>query len=252
MNLITQDKWGMRIPKRSNKHTPNTIVIHHVGSGNYPLHKSFDGINSIKSIESYHIDHNKWWAIGYHYMIAPNGDIYEGRKSNTVGAHVGGQNTGKIGINVYGNFGAEEPTSEQLKAITELCTVLIKKYKKIKSNSIVGHRDLDTTECPGDNLYKKLPEIKRNVKELLTKNSIISTLNDQHPVISEISKTATKQSEIRIVNKTGNIIDTEIYIDGKLNHNITFAQITLDANTSKVEALVKFLNPIIDITGEIK
>ncbi len=36
--------------------------------------------------------------------------------------------------------------------------------KKVRVGHVLGHRNLDFTECPGDYLYDKLPAIKRSVQ----------------------------------------------------------------------------------------
>jgi hypothetical protein len=36
-----------------------------------------------------------WDDIGYHYIIEPNGDVYEGRYLSKKGSHVEGANTGE-------------------------------------------------------------------------------------------------------------------------------------------------------------
>ena len=47
--------------------------------------------------------------------------------------------------------------------VKELCWWLCQEYglDPLKKGVIVGHRDLNDTECPGKNLYKKLGEIRR-------------------------------------------------------------------------------------------
>ena len=48
-------------------------------------------------------------------------------------------------------------------SVKELCWWLCQEYglDPLKKGVIVGHRDLNDTECPGKNLYKKLGEIRR-------------------------------------------------------------------------------------------
>ena len=35
------------------------------------------------------------------------------------------------------------------------------------AGTIVGHRDLNSTECPGQNLYDQLPELREEVAKIL-------------------------------------------------------------------------------------
>jgi N-acetylmuramoyl-L-alanine amidase len=95
--------------------------------------------------------------IGYHYVICRDGKVEKGRPDTEIGAHVGGQNTNKIGVCWIGGLerksGANTPvdnrTSEQIKAMINLLAELTKKYPKAQ---VVGHRDLAATHCPGFNI----------------------------------------------------------------------------------------------------
>ena len=179
MNIIKRSEWGAREPNYPfKKHSPNKITIHHVGSSdNKPIIKSFAGKNSIKSIESYHIDKRGWNNIGYHYIIAPNGDIYEGRPDDVVGAHVRNHNTNNIGINIWCNSDIEVPTDNQIKSLKELLNNLFKIYN-IDIKDVYGHKDLVSTDCPGTNLYNILNAIKSTWKTPDKETDILVLLHD--------------------------------------------------------------------------
>lgn len=95
-----------------------------------------------------------WKMIGYHWIVRRDGTVEQGRPESMVGAHVGGQNTGKIGISWIGgldratgaNKGVDNRTPAQTDALIELIRDLLKRYPGAK---VVGHRDLAATQCPG-------------------------------------------------------------------------------------------------------
>jgi N-acetylmuramoyl-L-alanine amidase len=95
-----------------------------------------------------------WKGIGYHYVIRRNGMVEVGRPETQVGAHVGGQNSGKIGICCVGglnratgpNVGVDNRTPEQIAALVTLIRDILKRHPGAK---VVGHRDLAATQCPG-------------------------------------------------------------------------------------------------------
>lgn len=95
-----------------------------------------------------------WKGIGYHWFIRRNGLIEPGRPESQVGAHVGGQNTGKIGIAWAGgidrstgsNVGVDNMTPEQNESLIWLIRDLLARYPGAK---VVGHKDLAATQCPG-------------------------------------------------------------------------------------------------------
>ena len=134
----------------------NGIVIHHVGMPS--------GDTSAEAIHKAHLAKG-WAGIGYHYVIRKDGTIERGRPLAAVGAHAQGHNYDTIGINVTGNFDTERPTPEQIDSLERLLAFLCRIYDiEAGVTTIEGHRDVNATDCPGDNLYRLLPQIRRDVK----------------------------------------------------------------------------------------
>jgi len=121
--------------------TTTSIILHH------------SQVSSPHSVEDIHKWHqNKGWAgIGYHYFIAKDGEVYEGRPRETVGAHTRGQNQESIGICFEGNFDIEELSKQQEVSAVKLLTGLSLAYSSAK---LRRHSDfIHTKSCPG----KKFP-----------------------------------------------------------------------------------------------
>ena len=86
-----------------------------------------------------------------------NGIIERGRPLDAVGAHCWHHNATSIGINLVGNFEQAEPTTVQLDSAMRLIAELSHRYKlKPGAGTVFGHRDFNSTLCPGKNLYAKL------------------------------------------------------------------------------------------------
>jgi len=145
--------------------TPTQIVIHHSASGKNTTLKQINAwhkarFNFKSSRDSY---------IGYHYVIKEEGQIYQPRRDNELGAH-STPNAGKIGICLIGNFMISAPTDAQLFALANLLNSLKRRYNIEK---VLGHRDCNATECPGDNLYEyielftKINWLQRLIRKLL-------------------------------------------------------------------------------------
>lgn len=108
---------------------------------------------TVKDIDKMHKARG-WKGVGYHYVIRRDGVVEKGRPDNVVGAHVAGQNSGKIGICCIGgcnratgpNKGVDNRTPAQIKAQIALIKTLLARHPKAK---VVGHRDLASTQCPG-------------------------------------------------------------------------------------------------------
>ena len=165
--IIPRDKWGARDSKLEDKPKNldwdyTTVVIHHSG---------LSGETSPKKIQDKHMDRkrNNWDDVGYHFMIGPDGKIYEGRRLVFKGSHTDRANTGKIGILVMGNFEKKflglvgtSPTTAQLEAVKRLVRALRTLFPDLKT--LGGHKDFTkTTECPGNELYSQLDALRKDL-----------------------------------------------------------------------------------------
>lgn len=173
------------MPEASEIARPTHIVIHHTATPNDPL--TSDWASRVRSIWQYHSQTNGWGDIGYHYLIDPNGVIYEGRykgvrpNDGTVidGAHARGYNRASIGISMMGTYSTVAPTAAAQNALKSLMawlmstyeitpdTVTRYAYKNVDLNTIVGHRDVGTTTCPGAVLYGMLPSLRTTLAGII-------------------------------------------------------------------------------------
>lgn len=127
--------------------SPITHIVQHY-SATYP-----DVDVTALDIDRWHRQRG-WEGIGYHYFIRRDGTVEKGRPETVKGAHVEGQNTGKIGICLAGgidratgpNVGVDNRTPAQIKAQIALIRDILTRHPGAK---IVGHRDLKSTQCPG-------------------------------------------------------------------------------------------------------
>ncbi len=162
------------------------FVIHHTAE-NLKKERNRTPEELMRAIYSYHTITRGWGDIGYNFVIDRAGNVYEGRagyernKRIPVGAHVAYRNIGTVGIALMGNFQEEEPTEAQLDVLALLIADL---SEQIGSNplektkfwgkttpNILGHQDLAVrghgTACPGLNMIKKLPELRKKVASVL-------------------------------------------------------------------------------------
>jgi hypothetical protein len=145
-----------------NSITPAGIIIHHSA-----VAPRLDGtpvdanlINTIHKRRGYELFYwGKFYNIGYHYVILPDGTVQKGRPELLQGSHTQGYNS-YIGICLIGNFssadnpagnrGLTAPTESQLNALTDLTRSLQGRYG-FSSRQVLRHNDVNpTSECPGD------------------------------------------------------------------------------------------------------
>ena len=92
-----------------------------------------------------------WSGIGYHFVVALDGNIEYGRDLNKTGAHVKGYNKSSIGICYIGGLDSvsktakDTRTSEQKESLLDL----IKTLKKLHPSAVVhGHNEFSSKACP--------------------------------------------------------------------------------------------------------
>jgi len=142
---------------------PVRITIHHT-EASQPMTEE-DAIQELQIIQAFHQKGRGWIDIGYHFLIDGSGRLWQGRPETVVGAHVRNKNEGNVGISLMGSFHPPknmQPTPEQLRQVVLLARWLVAAYR-IDPQSLRGHRDQQPTSCPGDILYARLDEIRRDV-----------------------------------------------------------------------------------------
>lgn len=160
--IISRTSWGAAATQCSSSlGDVNTLVVHHCASSNTSVTNRTEKEHQ-KWLQGYHMNNRGWCDLGYHFGVGKSGSLLEGRLQSLLGAHVGGQNTGKVGVVVHGDYRSRTFTSTQENNIVSLLAWLCY-YYDIEPSSIVGHQDLAATECPGDNIYSALPRIRNTV-----------------------------------------------------------------------------------------
>ena len=162
--LVRRADWGAQPPKGNyTAHAPGRLTMHHT-AGRKPT-TGEEAVQEMRFIQDFHMNGRGWMDVGYHFVVSPTGQVFEGRPEGVVGAHVLNHNTGNLGVSFMGNYhppASDQPTAEALSAFTALGRRLVADYK-IPAAQIQAHRDLGSTDCPGDILYAKLPELRAQI-----------------------------------------------------------------------------------------
>lgn len=178
-DIITRSTWGAQpfigTPETLGRVTH--VVIHHTAT---PMTTSRDAaIAQMRAIQREHQQGRKWSDIGYHFVIDAAGRIYQGRPflsgatladapGLAMGAHVRGQNTGKIGICLMGCFHPpgkncqDVPAAAAIESLTALTLHFCRRFE-LDEAAVKGHRDFLSTACPGERLYPVLETIRQKL-----------------------------------------------------------------------------------------
>jgi hypothetical protein len=183
---IDQSIWrdGLPSPTVSPTYTePDHVVIHHTAGSN----SNTDYTTTIRNIYLYHTLTNGWDDIGYNYVIARDGTIYDGRDGQGIveedyvkGAHFCGKNSNTMGVSIMGTYTDLFPPDTALESLKHLlCWKLHKdglhaldslihpRASGFKLPVICGHKDGCPTECPGEKFHQILPSLRTEVWQLM-------------------------------------------------------------------------------------
>jgi hypothetical protein len=146
-------------------------------------------------IFQYHRYVRGYWDIAYNFLIDLYGRVWEGRAggidSPVMGAHAGAYNAESTGVAVLGDFMNVVPSAAAIEALERLLawklslhgipthgkvTVVVDpsgaSYTPFAPGAhvslprVAGHRDGDSTDCPGNAFYAQLPSIRPRVAAL--------------------------------------------------------------------------------------
>jgi hypothetical protein len=152
VSILPRSAWNALEPRPFRSHIPSRITVHHEGT---KLEITDDAAKKIRNIQSWGMGKDRNWAdIPYHFLVAPDGTIYEGRNVFTVGETATEYDpAGHLLITCLGNLEVQEVPALQLESLVKLIAYTSKKYK-IDISTLATHRDHSAqTTCPGKNLY---------------------------------------------------------------------------------------------------
>jgi len=196
LSIVARDAWEADEDWRCNAsgqelwapeyQWPEKFVLHHTAGSD----GGSDPEGTIRGIYYWHAVVLGWGDIGYNYLIDQHGTVYEGRfgGDGVVGAHVyrsatcarsrfgdasleANFNRGTVGIVILGDYQKAKSLNPAVQdSLARLIASKAKDFGIVPGGegflidgtypNIVGHRDLDCTDCPGTYLYRQLPDIR--------------------------------------------------------------------------------------------
>ncbi len=192
--IVPRSAWGgdRVIPRaRPSLGSVEVAFVHHTENANN--YGPNDSAAIVLAIAKYHRDTKGWNDIGYNFVVDRFGRIFEGRAGGVdlpvIGAHAQGYNSRSTGIAILGSFTGEPAPAAALDAVARLIgwklpwhgapvlgTHVVRsgggaanrfRYgTRVKLQRINGHRDANSTACPGNRLYAQLPALRARAAAL--------------------------------------------------------------------------------------
>ncbi|MEQ6902870.1 FG-GAP-like repeat-containing protein [Nocardioides sp. YIM 152588] len=175
--IFSRAQWGAdeRMRDRPSLHyyEVHAGFVHHTVNANDYTKAQVPSI--IRGIYAYHTRSRGWSDIGYNFLVDRFGRIWEGRYGGVdrpvVGAHTLGYNDDAFAMSAIGNYEVTKPSAATVRAYGALFAWKLslhgvdasstKQYVTSRNfQAINGHRDADSTACPGKYLYAKLGRIR--------------------------------------------------------------------------------------------
>ena len=191
-DIVSRADWGadedMRGGDPSYADDNEFAVVHHTaGNNNY---SEAEAPAVVRGIYDWHVNGNGWNDIGYNILVDRYGNAYEGRygglEEAVIGAHAAGFNTGSYGISVMGNFDGQAPPEAARYAVRDLLvwkhdvhhidasaelsytsrgSDMFPEGQEVEIDTVIGHRDVGYTDCPGGAYYATMPALLRAVDD---------------------------------------------------------------------------------------
>ena len=177
--VYTRAEWGARPPAGTISvvnRQPDHIVVHHTAGANTTDYSLAAAFRHSHWIQDLHMDRNGWVDAGQQLTISRGGYLMEGRqhslrairqRQHVIGAQTANHNSHTIGIENEGIYVTAPVPAALFTSLATTCAWLCQQYALDPFVAIVGHRDYVATQCPGDVLYARLPELRQRVAALM-------------------------------------------------------------------------------------
>jgi N-acetylmuramoyl-L-alanine amidase len=202
VRMITRSEWGGdSVPPRTDPEYGDVQLafVHHTVTTNDYSPEDSAGI--VLGIARYHRNSNGWNDIGYNFLVDKYGQVFEGRaggiEAPVIGAQAQGYNSHSTGVACLGTFSDVAQTEAGMDALARLIgwklalhgvpvqgSVTVasaggadNRYPSgtpVTLQRISGHRDGDSTECPGNVLYGQLADLRNRAARYATPLSTVT------------------------------------------------------------------------------
>ena len=162
LRIVPVAEWGGQpVPLPAQPQRITHLTVHHQGE---LFNSNTDVPGYLRKLQTWSRQTRHWADIPYHYVVAPDGQVYAARPPELAGeTNTEYDPNGHLLVMLLGNFEVQHPTRAQWDSSVRLLAQLLRQHGMAPAQLGV-HRDYSTqTVCPGENLMKRWGELRRQV-----------------------------------------------------------------------------------------
>lgn len=182
--VIPKGGWGgAAVVGTFVEHTIERITVHHTAS---PLDDNRNAPSRVRAHQRFHQQDRQWPDIAYHFIVDRNGHIYEGRPTWAAGdTGTDYDPTGHFLVCAEGEFGSQSPTTAQLESIASLLSWGSAAFG-VSLDTVLGHRDVASTSCPGDVLYDQFGNLVAQAELMGSAEMVLLSDDEARQLVASI------------------------------------------------------------------
>ncbi|XP_049298982.1 peptidoglycan-recognition protein LC-like isoform X2 [Anopheles funestus] len=158
LRLVTRTEWLAQPPRgelTDLKLPVNLVIIAHTATEGCTTQAACR--LRVRLIQLFHMDGKNYDDITFNFLIGGDGQIYEGRNWNKIGAHTHDYNSRSVGIAFIGNYKyALKPTEKQMELLKYLLQYGVREKSISESYKIYASEQLDPLAPTGKWLIEAL------------------------------------------------------------------------------------------------
>ncbi len=172
---ISRELLGLPAPAPDGQpHTISGLMLHHTAA---PVVPAAEAPERWRSHTRSHREAG-FTDIAYHWGVDTGGNVYQLRDEGQAGETFTDYDpAGWFLVVCEGNFQEVEPTAAMLDAVADVLAAGATRYD-VAPATLVGHRDVAATACPGDHLQQRLGELVEMVEQRLAAGGVVLEVTD--------------------------------------------------------------------------
>lgn len=152
--VLSRSDWGALPPEGMRRFDPDKVrgVAVHFNGGAVAEKQTYDPEAYLRGVQRFHMETKGWADIAYNLAVDQRGRMWTLRGLLSESAANGNATVNDEWVAILGILGGDQaPTPQMLTGIRYGVSLTRARYPR--ATRIIGHRDVRSTDCPGERLY---------------------------------------------------------------------------------------------------